>query len=205
MSKDISSGLDVANTIITVVFALEMVLKLVGLGSVGYVADPFNPFDGLVTIVAIAELAIAGPGGSDNGRALSVLRLLRIVRVFRLVRHWDSMQQVLQILVRSLPQFGYLALLLLLFLFVYSIMAMHLLAGAFDDDISRSRGLAVPIAEERRRQSPLGARLPPEYSTEELEAAMTSASSTKGVHGMVLFDIPRNNFEGMGASFVTMF
>ena len=43
--------LEILNYIFTAIFALEMLLKLVGMGPYGYTKDPFNLFDGFIVIM----------------------------------------------------------------------------------------------------------------------------------------------------------
>ena len=43
--------LEILNYIFTATFALEMLLKLVGMGPYGYIKDPFNLFDGFIVIM----------------------------------------------------------------------------------------------------------------------------------------------------------
>lgn len=43
--------LEILNYIFTAIFALEMLLKLVGMGPYGYIKDPFNLFDGFIVIM----------------------------------------------------------------------------------------------------------------------------------------------------------
>jgi hypothetical protein len=47
---------DVANYIFTVIFALEMCLKIFGLGVKRYLQDGFNIFDCIVVILSLVEL-----------------------------------------------------------------------------------------------------------------------------------------------------
>jgi len=64
---------EIINYVVTIYFALEMVIKIVGLKPRGYIADSFNIFDGVVVMISLIELCIPSSGNSS----LSVLRSCR--------------------------------------------------------------------------------------------------------------------------------
>ena len=53
MSSDMETFLQYSNYVFTAIFLIEMVLKLIGLGPIGYIKDPFNDFDAIIVIVSI--------------------------------------------------------------------------------------------------------------------------------------------------------
>ncbi len=55
------------NLFFTVLFALEMVSKLIGMGPKEYVRDTFNIFDGVIVILSIVELLVDSGGSSETG------------------------------------------------------------------------------------------------------------------------------------------
>ena len=55
MSSTHSETINIANTVLTLLFAIEMVLKLIGLGFRGYVSDKANIFDGVLVTIGIIE------------------------------------------------------------------------------------------------------------------------------------------------------
>ena len=62
----------------------------------------------------------------------------RIFRIIRLLRQFKGLQHILRIIKDTLPQFGSLALLLGIFLFVYTILGMQLLGGILPSDLDFS-------------------------------------------------------------------
>jgi len=48
----------VANLFFTIIFAVEMVLKLYGMGCSKYVQDNFNNFDAFIVIMSYVELVV---------------------------------------------------------------------------------------------------------------------------------------------------
>jgi voltage-gated sodium channel len=102
------------------IFVLELGLKLIAHG-VLFFRSAWNVFD--LTVVGIALLPASG--------ALSVLRALRVLRVLRLVSAVPRMRFVVESLGRSLPGLGSIGLLLLLFFYIFAVMATRLFSADF--------------------------------------------------------------------------
>ena len=119
------------NLSLTVVFVLEMLLKLLGLGFKRYVADAFNLFDGVVVVLSILEIIIETATGGGGGSSLAALRALRLFRVFKLARSWTSLLRILQSLQRSCVSLAPLCILLLLFIFMFSLLGMQLFGSIY--------------------------------------------------------------------------
>ena len=75
--------LDAFNLVLTIVFALEMILKLVAYGCRGYWRDSFNTFDGIIVIVSLVEILLVKLAGIEAGGGVSALRALRLLRVLK--------------------------------------------------------------------------------------------------------------------------
>jgi hypothetical protein len=74
------------NIFFAVIFNIEMVLKLLGLGS-HYFDSAWNIFDMIVVILTDAGFVItAYVSGSAVSSAATVIRAFRIMRIIRLVR-----------------------------------------------------------------------------------------------------------------------
>lgn len=86
-----------ANYFFTVVFALEMILKMLGFGCKKYVADNFNIFDCFIVIMSYVELIMP-----DSDSSLSVLRAFRLLRIFKIIKSWDSLRMLLSTVLDSL-------------------------------------------------------------------------------------------------------
>jgi len=82
MPKKISNVLNVGNQVFTVLFAVEMIMKIIGLGIKRYVRDGFNDFDAIIVIVGLLDFAKLG------SKAITVLRAFRLLRIFKIVRSW---------------------------------------------------------------------------------------------------------------------
>jgi len=80
------------NTFFTVVFCVEMVFKLIGLGPRKYSRDKINYLDGAVVILSLIELGFFREGSSLTAfRTVRVFRTFRVLRVTRLLRTLHSM------------------------------------------------------------------------------------------------------------------
>ena len=115
------------NATLTGVFALEMALKLGGVGINGYTSDPVNTFDGVIVITSVAELLIAPVPGEGTG--VSALRAFRLLRVFRLVRSWKSLNRLLTIMANAFFEVFPFMLVLYLCIFIFSLVGMQFFGG----------------------------------------------------------------------------
>lgn len=114
------AALHVIDQTLLAVFVLELTLKLVAHGA-RFFRSAWNLFD--FVVVGIALLPSTG--------ALSVLRALRVLRVLRLVSAVPKMRFVVESLGRSLPGLGSIGFLLLLFFYVFAVMATKLFGASF--------------------------------------------------------------------------
>ena len=82
--------MDIANIIFFVVFLLEMLIKLIGMGPRVYVKDQFNIFDAFVVLISIVDLIINYSVTTSGGgaSAISALRAFRLMRIFKLAKSW---------------------------------------------------------------------------------------------------------------------
>jgi hypothetical protein len=82
MNESFRDFLNIANVVLTILFGLEMALKLVGLGIVEYLDDKMNRFDGCIVIVSVVELIFQTISqSSEEGGILTLLRAGRLLRV----------------------------------------------------------------------------------------------------------------------------
>ena len=66
MSASLKSFLSIANVILTGLFTVELIAKLIGLGWRRYCADRFNVFDAVIVVFAFIELAFQLIGGNNE-------------------------------------------------------------------------------------------------------------------------------------------
>ncbi len=104
---------------IIAIFVIEAALKITAAGAkpMRYFGDPWNLFDFAITIVCVLPL---------DGQFAQVLRLARVARSLRLIKALPRLQLIVGALLRSLPSFGWITLLLFILLYVYSVMGVAL-------------------------------------------------------------------------------
>jgi hypothetical protein len=104
------------------------------IGPVKWLADKMNYMDGTIVILSLVELLFMnGSGALSALRAVRIFRVFRVLRVARLLRGLKSMIQIINVISRSISSFIYLAMLLLLFVFIYALLGMQVFGGAFTD------------------------------------------------------------------------
>ncbi|XP_069760962.1 voltage-dependent T-type calcium channel subunit alpha-1H [Narcine bancroftii] len=123
--EELTNALEISNIVFTSMFALEMILKLLAFGLFGYIKNPYNIFDGIVVIISVWEII----GQSDGG--LSVLRTFRLLRVLKLVRFLPALRRQLVVLMKTMDNVATFCMLLMLFIFIFSILGMHLFGCKF--------------------------------------------------------------------------
>eukprot|EP00198_Chlamydomonas_reinhardtii_P001158 XP_001690493.1 voltage-gated Ca2+ channel, alpha subunit [Chlamydomonas reinhardtii] len=121
----LTQALNVGNLTLTVLFTIEMVLKLFGLGFWDYIRDGFNIFDALVVTISLLEIVLSSVGGLNAVRALRVLKALRVLRLFKLFRYMQSLRRIGEVLLSAASSFMAIATLLILFWMVFAIVGMH--------------------------------------------------------------------------------
>lgn len=123
MPLRLQNALYFGNLIFTCFFALEMVVKMLGLGVKNYVMDKFNDFDAIVVIIGLLEFV------GVSSKAITVLRTFRLLRIFKIVRSWKNLKQLLQVVLSSLSSLANLGFLMALFCFIYGLMAFQFFYG----------------------------------------------------------------------------
>ena len=112
------------------VFAVELLAKVVSLGLVlgpsTYLASGWNRLDG---VVVSASLVSRLADGTHASPAIRALRILRVLRPLRLIGRVEGIRTAVQLLLKAAPRVLDVALVYLLFLDVFAILGVQLLAG----------------------------------------------------------------------------
>lgn len=126
--------IDYANLTFTVFFLLELILKIIGLGPVGYFSDRFNNLDFFVVGLSLVEMAM----GSDG--AFSALRTLRLLRTFKVFAASASLRKLLQVTMKGGAAILNFGVLLFFFLVIYALVGMHFFGMSFKSDVYHAPG-----------------------------------------------------------------
>ena len=108
------------NSIFTIIFSIDSVGKLIGMGFKEFLIDRMNIFDFVISMLSFGELIFLDGGGS----ALSAFRSIRMLRVTRLIRSLQYMRIIMVVMVSSIKYFIYIFLLLLLFMYIYTLLVI---------------------------------------------------------------------------------
>ncbi|KAK5604348.1 hypothetical protein CRENBAI_019079 [Crenichthys baileyi] len=123
--EELTNALEISNIVFTSLFSLEMLLKVLVYGPFGYIKNPYNIFDGVIVVISVWEIV------GQQGGGLSVLRTFRLMRVLKLVRFMPALQRQLVVLMKTMDNVATFCMLLMLFIFIFSILGMHLFGCKF--------------------------------------------------------------------------
>uniref|UniRef100_A0A7S3R2M3 Ion transport domain-containing protein n=1 Tax=Dunaliella tertiolecta TaxID=3047 RepID=A0A7S3R2M3_DUNTE len=129
MSSQWEMAINYTNIIVTAIFVVEMLLKILAVGLPVYLRSGWNKLDIVVTSLSILNVLfeqLADDEAGSSTRFLPVLRTLRVARVFRLVKSAKGMRKLLNTLYWSIPATLNVALVLSMFIYLWIIVGMNL-------------------------------------------------------------------------------
>lgn len=107
------------------IFILEIFIRWFGRNSTKeYVNNYWNWFDIVIVLIALIPPAIFA-----DGAALSALRVARVFRVIRMFKAFPELQLLVKVLLRSFQSVYFACLLLLVFMYMYSVIGVTLFRG----------------------------------------------------------------------------
>lgn len=127
----------VCNYIFTVVFTVEMFVKVVATGMCygpnAYFTSGWNIMDGSLVIISIVDLMMSLIGDSSPRifGILRVFRLLRSLRPLRVINRAPGLKLVVQTLLSSLRPIGNIVLICCTFFIIFGILGVQLFKGTF--------------------------------------------------------------------------
>lgn len=126
-----------ANYVFTVVFAIEMLIKVVSTGMFygqdAYFTSGWNIMDGSLVIISIIDL-LMGVISESSPRIFGILRvfrLLRSLRPLRVINRAPGLKLVVQTLLSSLRPIGNIVLICCTFFIIFGILGVQLFKGTF--------------------------------------------------------------------------
>ena len=123
------------NETCSIVFLLEMLLKLIGIGWKSYSSDNFNLFDMAIVFFSIFEWILLLTGGGVAVSGLSVFRLFRVMRILKLAKSWPELNNLIRLIALSVGDVTSAALLLFVIMFIFSIIGIQLFGGKWNAEI----------------------------------------------------------------------
>ncbi|XP_077411917.1 sodium channel protein type 4 subunit alpha B-like isoform X2 [Vanacampus margaritifer] len=139
MTAEFEEMLTIANLIFTVIFAVEVALKLLAMGPYFFFQIRWNIFDSVIAAITLIELGLA------NVSALGIFRLFPLMRVFRLARWWPTFNALLKLIGNSLGVLRHFTLLLAVITFTFAVIGMHLFGKDYQVNVCRiSENCSLP-------------------------------------------------------------
>jgi large-conductance mechanosensitive channel len=142
-SKEMFYFMFIMNYVLSFAFLVEMVLKLYAYGLRRYFKSGFNTFDAIIVVSSGVEIIVGAltPGNFDyrlagGGGVLSVFRAARLFRVFKLAKSWKSLYRLLLTLQSAIGSIVPLFLVLMIFIFIFSLLGQEFFGGTFLSECS---------------------------------------------------------------------
>lgn len=135
---EMTQALEMLNYFFTIVFNIEMILKLLAQGKT-YFRVGWNIFDCFIVFGTNAGLLLKAFGaGASMGATTSVIRGFRIMRIFRLVKASMSMRLIIDTIMNILPQITNIMSLMCILLFIYAALGINLFSAViFQDELNK--------------------------------------------------------------------
>uniref|UniRef100_A0A3Q3K251 Sodium channel protein n=1 Tax=Monopterus albus TaxID=43700 RepID=A0A3Q3K251_MONAL len=134
MTYELYYKVDIAVLVFTLIFTVEMLLKIMALDPYGYFKVGWNIYECIIICGSLINLLLA------NLEGLSVMELFELMRVLRLARWWPTFNMLLKITYSSLKALGNLTFILFIMVFVFSLVGMQLFQ---DDNIVENHNITV--------------------------------------------------------------
>uniref|UniRef100_A0A7M4EFE7 Voltage-dependent L-type calcium channel subunit alpha n=1 Tax=Crocodylus porosus TaxID=8502 RepID=A0A7M4EFE7_CROPO len=143
-SDEMNHASDILNVTFTILFTVEMFVKLMAFKAKGYFGDPWNVFDFLIVIGSIIDVilseidtVLASSGGLyclsggcnsiDNSRvSITFFRLFRVLRLVKLLSRGEGVRTLLWTFIKSFQALPYVALLIVMLFFIYAVIGMQM-------------------------------------------------------------------------------
>lgn len=77
--KQMADVIETINQVLTYIFIVEMILKMVGMGLSGYFSEGFNQFDCIIVMMSIVDIVVTASSEASGSSGVSSLRGMRCV------------------------------------------------------------------------------------------------------------------------------
>ncbi|XP_044001489.1 voltage-dependent calcium channel type A subunit alpha-1 isoform X8 [Aphidius gifuensis] len=127
--------LSIVNMVVTLLFFIECILKVIAFGCKNFFKDPWNTFDFITVIGSIVDALVVEFG--ENFINVGCLRLFRAARLIKLLRQGYTIRILLWTFVQSFKALPYVCLLIAMLFFIYAIIGMQVFGNiALDPETS---------------------------------------------------------------------
>ncbi|XP_011300228.1 voltage-dependent calcium channel type A subunit alpha-1 isoform X3 [Fopius arisanus] len=136
-------ALSYVNMVVTLLFLIECILKVIAFGCKNFFKDPWNTFDFITVIGSIVDALVVEFGCNflcplqENFINVGCLRLFRAARLIKLLRQGYTIRILLWTFVQSFKALPYVCLLIAMLFFIYAIIGMQVFGNiALDPETS---------------------------------------------------------------------
>lgn len=133
MDEDLYVMIEYINVVFNIFFAMEMVIKMAGLGVYDYFSEAFNCLDFFIVLTSIIEMLITDGGGAVS--SLRSLRLIRVVRALKIFASSPNLKKLLEVTLKSGAAIANFAVMLFFFLVIYALVGMNLFGVDFKSPV----------------------------------------------------------------------
>eukprot|EP00485_Elphidium_margaritaceum_P010070 CAMPEP_0202692280 /NCGR_PEP_ID=MMETSP1385-20130828/6693_1 /ASSEMBLY_ACC=CAM_ASM_000861 /TAXON_ID=933848 /ORGANISM="Elphidium margaritaceum" /LENGTH=1814 /DNA_ID=CAMNT_0049347777 /DNA_START=122 /DNA_END=5566 /DNA_ORIENTATION=+ len=131
MDESLFEALRILNYLFTALFALELLVKFIGLGPQRWWFDMFNIFDAVIVLISVVELFLP----NSQGAAVSAFRALRVLRVLRLLHQIPGLRSLFTSILASFEPVVFLILIILIFVFMFGVLGVQIYSGEVYPDL----------------------------------------------------------------------
>ncbi|XP_016161683.1 PREDICTED: sodium channel protein type 5 subunit alpha-like [Ficedula albicollis] len=111
--------ISLSDEVFTLIFTVEMILKIIALDPYYYFQNKWNVFDSVVVLIGLASF----------GTNLSPFRLLRI---FKLAKSWPALNTLMKIILHSCGALSNLTLVLAITIFIFAVVGVQILGSDYE-------------------------------------------------------------------------
>jgi len=121
--------LDKANKVLTVLYLLEVGLRITAVSGHRYLQESFNKFEFIVAVLCIVELI-----GVKELEAVNILRVFRVMRYMKRDYTWDNFKVLITVVFQAFTYIIDYMILLGIYMYIFAVLGMKYFAGKFKFD-----------------------------------------------------------------------
>uniref|UniRef100_A0A672IEZ9 Voltage-dependent L-type calcium channel subunit alpha n=1 Tax=Salarias fasciatus TaxID=181472 RepID=A0A672IEZ9_SALFA len=148
-SENVTKLSNTLNLIFTVLFTVEMILKLLAFKARGYFGDPWNVFDFIIVVGSVVDVILSEINVSNQNKSLinklincqffggffaeenasvsiTFFRLFRVMRLVKLLNRSEGIRNLLWTFIKSFQALPHVALLIVMLFFIYAVIGMQI-------------------------------------------------------------------------------
>ncbi|XP_067877715.1 sodium channel protein 1 brain-like [Heterodontus francisci] len=126
-----SHALESGNTVLSIIFIIEAILKVTALNPMPYVRNGWNAFDFIIVLLTCLEWVLSAI--NIPTLKLSMIRSLRMLRVFKLAKNWKTLNILINIIFKSLKEMGNLTLIVIIVIYIFTVIGMQLVGHDYEN------------------------------------------------------------------------